>query len=583
MYSHNINRAMRRYLVLVVGLVLLLAGFQSICAVQETMQKRPVSFPTLTELQHKWDPMPLETVRRAAEGGDLQAQHYLGYCYGEGMRVPQDGVAARSWYERAGNAGYLPALNNLGLLYHRGKGVPQNYAKAVEYYRRAAEAGLPRAQANLGFMYKDGQGVERDPVVAMRWFRRAADNGLTTGMVEVGRLFRFGQGVPRDPEAAAAWFQKAAEKGDPLGELNLALLYEAESGSPRAFPLFRKAAEGGNADAMVSLYFAYLRGRGVTVDKTEALKWLSKSAQAGNAYGECLLGYRYENPEWEHSPTGDRLRPPNMPEAVRWYRRSADQNWAGGQYHLGLCYLGGQGVEQDEERGSELIRKAADQSQVYAMVDLANLYSRGVGAPRSESDTPLHILQRVVASRSEDSADKIAEAYEGLILRYEHGIGTERDVIAAVGWHCRAAMAGVGDFSLAEPEAHRQPAVGTSYTGEPGRTIISVAVPDGGGRTDAFLDMLALYLKAARGNNQAAVQIGNAYVDGQDAPRNAIKAWPWFSLAAEHGANAQAELSRCQAGMTEPERKSAKDHWPEFLQHMNELGRRAAMQVQGEQ
>ena len=34
-------------------------------------------------------------------------------------------------------------------------------------------------------------------------------------------------------------------------------------------------------------------------------------------------------------------------EAVKWYRKAAEQNDAGAQYNLGVCYANGDGVAKD--------------------------------------------------------------------------------------------------------------------------------------------------------------------------------------------------------------------------------------------
>jgi TPR repeat protein len=554
-------------LAVVLGVAVLAAAWAAAEAPPKT-----TGFPSLAELLRKWDPVPLEKVQTAAEAGDVQAQHYLGYCYGEGWRVAMNGELARKWYGRAGDAGYLPSWNNLGFLYQRGNALPKNLAQAVEYFRRAAEGGLPRAQANLGFAYQDGLGVERDPVLAMKWFRRAADNGLSTGMVAVGRLFRFGDGVGPDWEAAAGWFQKAADKGDALGQLNLGLLYESRGESSRALPLFREAAKLGDTEAMISLYFVYRNGKGVAADRGEALKWVTQSAEAGNAYGMCLLGSFYENPGWEKTPEGTRFPQSNMAEAVRWYRRSAALDWPGGQYHLGLCYLKGEGVDENPALGLDYIRKAADQAQLHALVELACLYTRGIGMPRSESDHPLRILERVITFKVDDNGGKIAQAYEALILRYEHGIGTERDVLTAVELQFRAAAAGVGEFTFAEPR--QRPGWITFGGGD--RSAIATTVPDNKSRTPAVLDMLRLYLKAARGTGPSSIQIGDACRAGLNIPRSSTRAWLWYKLAVLQGApRAASALSRCEKAMTPEETKRAKEQLPGFLRAIDEIARHA--------
>ncbi len=48
-------------------------------------------------------------------------------------------------------------------------------------------------------------------------------------------------------------------------------------------------------------------------------------------------------------------------EAVKWFRKAADQGNADAQYHLGLCYYYGYGVEEDNAEAVNWLKKAADQ------------------------------------------------------------------------------------------------------------------------------------------------------------------------------------------------------------------------------
>ena len=50
-------------------------------------------------------------------------------------------------------AGRCPAQHNLGIMYGTGQGVPQDHVAAVSWYRKAAEQGDRPAQLNLGFVY----------------------------------------------------------------------------------------------------------------------------------------------------------------------------------------------------------------------------------------------------------------------------------------------------------------------------------------------------------------------------------------------------------------------------------------------
>ena len=65
----------------------------------------------------------------------------------------------------------------------------------------------------------------------------------------------------------------------------------------------------------------YRDGRGVERNDREAIRWFRRSADQGNSYGQADLGWMYEN---GRGVQRDRV------EAVRWYRRAAEQgnSWA---------------------------------------------------------------------------------------------------------------------------------------------------------------------------------------------------------------------------------------------------------------
>ena len=53
--------------------------------------------------------------------------------------------------------------------------------------------------------------------------------------------------------------------------------------------------------------------------------------------------------------------PQDYAEAVKWYRKAADQGDAFAQYNLGVMYDNGEGVPQDQAEAVKWYRKAAEQ------------------------------------------------------------------------------------------------------------------------------------------------------------------------------------------------------------------------------
>ena len=61
-------------------------------------------------------------------------------------------------------------------------------------------------------------------------------------------------------------------------------------------------------------------------------------------------------------------------EAVKWYRKAAEQNYAPAQYNLGLCYEHGNGVAENRVEAAKWYRKAAEQNYADAQYNLGICY-----------------------------------------------------------------------------------------------------------------------------------------------------------------------------------------------------------------
>ena len=60
-------------------------------------------------------------------------------------------------------------------------------------------------------------------------------------------------------------------------------------------------------------------------------------------------------------------------EAVKWYRKSAEQGYAKGQAYLGDMYENGKGVKQDKNEAVKWYRKSANQGEEFAKKALKRL------------------------------------------------------------------------------------------------------------------------------------------------------------------------------------------------------------------
>jgi uncharacterized protein len=74
--------------------------------------------------------------------------------------------------------------------------------------------------------------------------------------------------------------------------------------------------------------------------------------------------------------------PKNYAEAVKWYRKAADQGFALAQYHLGRMYYIGNGVPKNDAEAVRWFRLAADQGNARAQYVLGLIYAFGKGVPQ---------------------------------------------------------------------------------------------------------------------------------------------------------------------------------------------------------
>ena len=96
---------------------------------------------------------------------------------------------------------------------------------------------------------------------------------------------------------------------------------------------------------------AYDRGQGVPEDHAEAIKWYRKAADQGVPQAEYNLGLMYAR--------GQAVAKDNV-EALKWLRKAAEHGCAEAQRLLGAMYYLGQGVAKDDVEAAKWLNKATE-------------------------------------------------------------------------------------------------------------------------------------------------------------------------------------------------------------------------------
>ena len=102
-------------------------------------------------------------------------------AYETGSGIAQDYNKARYWYRKAAEGGDPDAQNSLGHLLYAGLGGSPDRLEALQWLRAAAANGDLRAALNLGIVLSDAQASESDRVVAVTWLEIARQRGFDPG------------------------------------------------------------------------------------------------------------------------------------------------------------------------------------------------------------------------------------------------------------------------------------------------------------------------------------------------------------------------------------------------------------------
>jgi TPR repeat protein len=114
-------------------------------------------------------------------------------------------------------------------------------------------------------------------------------------------------------------------------------------------------------------------------------------------------------------------------EAIKWYRKAADQNNIAAQTHLGMCYSAGEGVKEDPTEAVSWFRKAADQAYAPAqsLLGLAYYWGRGVAKDNVEGYAWLSLSAPTYAPAARDH-DVLAGMMGSVCQGAGHGTGQDQ-------------------------------------------------------------------------------------------------------------------------------------------------------------
>ncbi|KAJ6232423.1 sel1-repeat-containing protein ybeq [Anaeramoeba flamelloides] len=347
---------------------------------------------------------------QAAQGGSIEGKVYLGECYFLGIETEQNYEKALEFIEPAASLGNSVAVNRLGEMYFFGHHLERNIIKALRYFNYSAEKGNGKGRYNLNNCFKI---IEMDKIHhdALANICEKAKKGFPEYQNLYGNLLQFGNGVEKNENEAFKYFKLAAKGGDADGMKNVGLSMLRKYGNlkkdwNKIIKWYKKAIIYGHSGAINNLGIRYSRGEGVQINNQEAKRLFKQSVKKGN--GNACNGLANIN-----------RRLGNKTKTIKWLIIGHRWGNANSTSSLFQDILNGNVPNSDPNCAFELIKKAAESNNIFAMRRLSNYYYNGTRCPKNYEKS-LHWLKQLA---------KLGDfvSINALSARYMLGKGAEKN------------------------------------------------------------------------------------------------------------------------------------------------------------
>lgn len=322
---------------------------------------------------------------KAYELGHMKAAYYLGFIYSDPYHSVRKNKLLRNF---ANDIAPIPDTP-----------VEQDLDKAFSYYKESAEAGFVTAQYAVGECLEKGSGTKKNKEEALIWYEKAAEQGHLQAQEKIGGKIKknrmmgivtsYGSsdnvfilnGMESDANDLSAVSNPRKDKNDEVCALVKVLLpFENVSIS---------ADTVGNPIFKTNEYWVYLPqgAKEMTIGYTdfEPLKINFKNLGINNIASKTTYKLSISFPidllKDDSSISAENLYKIGLGymerrdnQYIRWMTKAADKGYPMAQYQLGSCYLYGNGVKKDKEKGVSLLESASEQGVGEASYYLGQYY-----------------------------------------------------------------------------------------------------------------------------------------------------------------------------------------------------------------
>jgi TPR repeat protein len=200
---------------------------------------------------------------------------------------------------------------------------------------------------------------------------------------------------------------RLASEGNPEAQYSLGLAHDiGQYGLPldsrRAIHWYTRAAQQNHVPAKHNLGILYGTGHNgiISKDVELAMKWLKSAAEAGNCESQFKFALLLaENLEFEN--------------VILFLTRAAKQKHSLSQAQLGTYFIEGKIVKKDEEKGINLLKKAAKCEDPVALYNLAVIYKTGLGTTPTDKSKMKAYFSIAKKAKSLDRFEALNQDFPG--------------------------------------------------------------------------------------------------------------------------------------------------------------------------
>jgi uncharacterized protein len=492
---------------------------------------------------------PQKTEPASASGARAMASYY-------GLGQPQDFYIARRHAKLGVTRGDAASLVIEALCLGRGRGAEQDVAGALKLLAPLLTKGDPLAHAAAAIIMGQGRAWDSPiPPVVAEEFRE-----------ELAAYYVYDRAAREEHARLALAGLQPRLKNDAVACLISGQLLWWRVGIPqnfeRAEELFRRAWELGCSDAATQLGNLFHEGNPAKKDPAEAVRWLQRAVEAGNAVGRLNLAQF------------DRTLDPQQREAL--FTSAAQAGQPDAMTELGAILLARKGPARDVASARQWLEKAAAAGQAEAMARLGWMFCyepkpgeipRGVKLLRASAvrNNPLgtyYLGDRLLLHEPKSplvgfalslaaAGHGVQDAWFSLAIAYERGLGIPKNFAAAqkcyetaiargatgahvrFGLWLRRGLTGPPDHALAY--THFLKAAEEQSSAPAMREVARSLLLGWGVEADKSAALTWLHRAADLGDADSFTLLGSAYRDGNGVPADEQKAADYFQRGAQGG------------------------------------------------